>query len=57
MNLPSSWSKMTPYARACYLMNTHQAKTWREAIAKARASVAPPVVRQKELYFGPRVLA
>jgi hypothetical protein len=41
---------MTRYARACYLMNTFQAKNWREAIAKA-ANPAPEKSPQKEFSF------
>lgn len=53
MNLPPSWNRMKPYARACYLMNTHQAKTWAQAIAKAKAVRREAVTPQKEFYFGP----
>ncbi len=47
LNLPPSWSEMTKHNRAYYLMNTHQAKTWQEAIALSRYS-RPKKVKQPE---------
>lgn len=31
LNLPASWSKMSFYAKLCYLVDTHQAKDFADA--------------------------
>ena len=44
MNVPHSWSRMTGYQKAIYLVNTHQAKDMREAgqiLSRARRRKQP----------------
>ncbi len=48
LNVPPSWDRMTRFARAHYILDTHQAKTWREAIAKS-VCVRPKKVAVAEI--------
>ena len=52
LNLPPSWPRMSPHAKACYLIDAHLAKNYTEARRKvgrmerkARPMPAPVKIR------------
>jgi len=52
MNVPPSWPTMHPRQRRLYLLNTHQAKTWREAGRMAIIrKPTPATVVHKQTYW------